>query len=56
LVTVVESVIQLSNGEFQINEKQQMLLLRGLSKLCQFLFKKCMKQNKQKTRTIVNNP
>ena len=55
LFTIIDSIIQVSNGEFHINEQQQMLLLKCLSKLCQFLFKKCMKQKKQ-TRTIVNNP
>ena len=55
LSTIIDSIIQISNGEFHINEQQQMLLLRYLSKLCQFLFQKCMKQKKQ-TRTIINNP
>jgi len=55
LFNIIDSIIQVSNGEFHINEQQQMLLLRCLSKLCQFLFKKCMKQKKQ-TRTIINNP
>lgn len=55
LSTIIDSIIQISNGEFHINEQQQMLLVRYLSKLCQFLFKKCMKQKKQ-TRTINNNP
>lgn len=55
LFTIIDSIIQVSNGEFHINEQQQILLLRCLSKLCQFLFKKCMKQKKQ-TRTIINNP
>ena len=55
LFTIIDSIIQVSNGEFHINEQQQMLLLKCLSTLCKFLFKKCMKQKKQ-TRTIVNNP
>ena len=55
LFTIIDSIIQVSNGEFHINEQQQMLLLKCLSTLCQFLFQKCMKQKKQ-TRTINNNP
>lgn len=55
LFNIIDSIIQVSNGEFHINEKQQMLILKCLSKLCKFLFKKCMKQKKQ-TRTIINNP
>ena len=55
LFTIIDGIIQVSNGEFQINEQQQMILLKCLSKLCKFLFKKCMKQKKQ-TRTIINNP
>lgn len=54
--TIIDSIIQISNGEFHINEQHQMLLLRYLSKLCQFLFKKCMKQKKQTRKNIVNNP
>lgn len=57
LFTIIDSIIQVSNGEFHINEQQQMLLLRCLSKLCKFLFKKCMKQKKQKKQTrTINNP
>lgn len=56
LSTIIDSIIQISNGEFHINEQQQMLLLRCLSKLCQFLFQKCMKQKKQTRKNIVNNP
>jgi hypothetical protein len=55
LFAIIDGIIQVSNGEFRINEQQQMVLLRCLSKLCKFLFKKCMKQKKQ-TRTINNNP
>lgn len=55
LFTIIDSIIQVSNGEFRINEQQQMVLLKCLSKLCKFLFKKCIKQKKQ-TRTINNNP
>jgi hypothetical protein len=45
LVTVVESVIQLSRGEFQINEKQEALLVRCIIKLC-----KCLVKNNNKSR------
>ena len=34
LETVIESVIQLSRGEFKINEKQQAMLIRCIIKLC----------------------
>tara|TARA_B100000674_G_C37655408_1_gene829918 strand:- start:333 stop:740 length:408 start_codon:yes stop_codon:yes gene_type:complete len=40
LETVIESVIQLSNGNFRINEKQQALLIRCIIKLCQCMVKK----------------
>ena len=39
-----------------INEQQQMFLIKYLTKLCKFLFKKCMKQKKQTRKNIVNNP
>ena len=35
LETVIDSIIQLSKGNFEINKKQQKLLLRCLIKLCQ---------------------
>jgi len=56
LSTIIDSIIQISNGEFHINEQQQMLLIKYLTKLCKFLFKKCMKQKKQTRGNIVNNP
>jgi transcription termination factor NusB len=39
LDTVIDSIIQVSNGEFQINEKQQALLLRCAIQLCKCFFK-----------------
>jgi len=48
LDTVIESVIQLSRGEFQINEKQQALLIKCIIKLC-----KCV--TKQNEDHIKNN-
>jgi len=45
LETVVESIIQLSRGEFQINEKQEALLIRCIIKLC-----KCVVKNHNKKR------
>ena len=56
LSTIIDSIIQISNGEFHINEQQQMFLIKYLTKLCKFLFKKCMKQKKQTRKNIVNNP
>lgn len=41
LDTVIESVIQLSRGEFSINQKQQNLIIKCLIQLCQY----CMKKN-----------
>lgn len=44
LETVIDSVIQVSNGNFQINERQQALLIKCIIKLC-----KCfMKQHNKK--------
>ena len=40
LETVIESVIQLSKGDFKINEKQQAMLIRCLIQLCQCVAKK----------------
>ena len=40
LETVIESVIQLRNGNFKINEKQQALLIRCIIQLCQCIVKK----------------
>ena len=40
LETVIESVIQLSRGEFKINEKQQAMLIRCIIKLCKCVMKK----------------
>jgi len=40
LETVIDSVIQLSKGNFEINQKQQKLLLRCLIQLCQCVIKK----------------
>ena len=56
LSTIIDSIIQISNGEFHINEKQQMLLIKLVSKVCHCLFQKCMKQKKQTRKNIVNNP
>ena len=56
LSTIIDSIIQISNGEFHINEQQQMCLIKYISKLCLFLFQKCMKQKKQTRKNIVNNP
>jgi len=56
LSTIIDSIIQISNGEYHINEKQQVLVVRYLIKLCEFLFKKCMKQKKQTRKNLVNNP
>lgn len=56
LSTIIDSIIQISNGEFHINEQQQIFLIKYLTKLCKFLFKKCMKQKKQTRENIVNNP
>ena len=54
LETVIDSIIQVSNGEFQINEKQQALLIRCIIKLC-----KCFVKNhnkKMKKEKIVSRP
>ena len=40
LETVIESVIQLSKGDFKINEKQQAMFIRCLIQLCQCVVKK----------------
>tara|TARA_Y100001970_G_C14142137_1_gene807760 strand:+ start:531 stop:938 length:408 start_codon:yes stop_codon:yes gene_type:complete len=40
LETVIDSVIQLSKGNFEINKKQQKMLLRCLMKLCQCVIHK----------------
>jgi len=56
LSTIIDSIIQISNGEFHINEQQQALLIKCLSKVCHFLFKKCMKEKKQTRKNLVNNP
>tara|TARA_B100000902_G_C27171130_1_gene843868 strand:- start:335 stop:748 length:414 start_codon:yes stop_codon:yes gene_type:complete len=40
LETVIESVIQLSKGNFKINEKQQALLIRSAIQLCKCFLKK----------------
>ena len=47
LDTVIESVIQLTRGEFQINEKQQALLIKCIIKLCQCFMKNKEKHDKQ---------
>ena len=39
LDTVIDSIIQVSNGEFQINEKQQALLIRCVIQLCKCFVK-----------------
>jgi len=46
LDTVIESVIQLSKGDFEINKKQQQMIIRCLLKLCQCF----MKKNKNESR------
>ena len=40
LETVIDSVIQLSKGNFQINQKQQKLIIKCLLQLCQCISKK----------------
>ena len=40
LETVIDSVIQLSKGNFEINKKQQKMLLRCIIRLCQCVIKK----------------
>ena len=40
LETVIESVIQLSKGNFKINEKQQAMLIRCMIKLCKCVVQK----------------
>ena len=40
LDTVIDSIIQVSNGEFEINEKQQALLIRCVIQLCKCFIKK----------------
>ena len=40
LETVIDSVIQLSKGNFQINQKQQKLIIKCLLQLCQCMSKK----------------
>ena len=40
LETVIDSVIQLSKGEFKINEQQQKLFIRLALKACQCLMKR----------------
>ena len=40
LDTVIESVIQLSKGDFEINKKQQKMIIRCLLQLCQCFMKK----------------
>jgi hypothetical protein len=52
LSTIIDSIIQISNGEFHINEQQQSLIIKCLSKICHCLFKKCMKQKKQTRKNI----
>jgi hypothetical protein len=46
LDTVIESVIKLSKGDFQINQKQQKMIIRCLLKLCQCIIKKTNKQER----------
>lgn len=45
LDTVIESVIQLSKGNFQINQKQQKMIIRCLLQLCQ-----CITKNKNEQK------
>tara|TARA_B100001094_G_scaffold135517_1_gene131230 strand:+ start:3419 stop:3829 length:411 start_codon:yes stop_codon:yes gene_type:complete len=39
LETVIESVIQLSNGQFQINQRQQAFLIKMVVKVCKCFVK-----------------
>ena len=52
LDTVVESVIRLSRGEFQINEKQQALLIKCIIKLCKCVTKPNNEHNEDHTKNI----
>tara|TARA_B110000902_G_C13872426_1_gene423385 strand:- start:33 stop:440 length:408 start_codon:yes stop_codon:yes gene_type:complete len=47
LDTVIESVIQLSKGDFKINQKQQKMIIRCLLQLCQCIMKKQNETNKR---------
>ena len=47
LDTVIESVIKLSKGDFEINQKQQKMIIRCLLQLCQCIMKK---NNKNESR------
>ena len=54
LSTIIDSIIQISNGEYHINEKQQAMLIQCIVKLCQCFMKK---HNKKQTRNNdINNP
>ena len=57
LSTIIDSIIQISNGEYHINEKQQAMLIKCIMKLCSCLFQKCIKEKKQtRNNDILNNP
>lgn len=47
LDTVIESVIQLSRGEFSINQKQQSMIIKCLIQICQCCMKKQNDNNKR---------
>ncbi len=46
LETIIESVIQLSKGNFEINQKQQKMIIRCFLQLCQCIMKKKEKENR----------
>ena len=48
LDTVIESVIQLSRGEFSINQKQKNMIIKCLIQLCQCLVNKKNDSNKNR--------